>query len=199
MDSPRPDNADAVSQALVKLLAIADRLDARNMQTMQRIEAASVALDQGVSRLDGGGDQFARSALQVISANVQQAIADGAGVAVGAFRQQLQQSANTAQSAAQAMDEQRKGLTAARRTLVWSGMIALLAGSLLAAGAAGWMLRQSIHQMAQARFGQDILQATRSGAITRCGESLCAKVGKKAQRFGNAGEYLLLQDQAVAR
>lgn len=54
MSTPRFEDAEAVGQALAKLLAIADRLDARNMQTMQRIEAAIVALDKGVSRLDNG-------------------------------------------------------------------------------------------------------------------------------------------------
>jgi len=194
MSTPRSDDVDAVGQSLVKLLAIADRLDARNLQTVQRIEAASVVLDQGVSRLDNGGEKFARSALQVIGSNAQQAIVDGVAKAVGEFRQQLQQSAVTAQAAAQAMDEQRKGLTTARRTLVWNGLIALLIGSLLAAGGAAWIARDSMQKIAQAHFGQDILQATQSGAITRCGDSLCVKVGKKPARYGNDGEYLLVQE-----
>jgi hypothetical protein len=194
MSTPRFEDAEAVGQALAKLLAIADRLDARNMQTMQRIEAAIVALDKGVSRLDNGGEKFAKSALQVIGNNAQQTIAEDAGQAMGAFRQQLQQSANTAQSAAQAMDDQRKGLTTARRTLVWNGLIALLVGSLLAAGGAAWIARDSMQKIRQAHFGQDILQATQSGAITRCGNSLCTKVGNTPQRYGARGEYLLLEE-----
>lgn len=193
MDISRTDDVEAVRQALTKLMAIADRLEARNTQTVQRIEAAAVALDQGVSRLDGGGERFVQSALQVIGSNAQQAVTQGVGHAVGEFRQQLQQSADSAQSAAHAMDEQRRGLATARRTLVWNGLIALLLGSVLAAGGAAWMAHRSMQQMAQAHFGQDILQATQRGAITRCGDSLCAKVGKKPQRYGKDGQYLLLQ------
>lgn len=194
MDISRTDDVEAVRQALTKLMAIADRLEARNTQTVQRIEAAIVALDQGVSRLDGGGERFAQSALQAIGSNAQQAVTQGVGQAVGEFRQQLQQSADSAQSAARAMDEQRRGLTAARRTLVWNGLIALLIGSLLAVGGAKWVVHRSMQEMAQAHFGQDILQATQRGAITRCGDALCAKVGKKPQRYGEDGQYMLLQE-----
>lgn len=194
MDISRTDEVDTVRQALTKLMAIADRLEARNTQTVQRIEAATVALDQGVNRLDGGGERFARSVLQVIGSNAQQALTQGAGQAVGEFRQQLQQSADSAQSAVHAMDEQCRGLTAARRTLVWNGLIALLIGSLLAVGGAAWIVHRSMQELAQAHFSQDILQATQHGAITRCGDSLCAKVGKKPQRYGEDGQYMLLQE-----
>ena len=193
MDISRTDDVEAVRQALTKLMAIADRLETRNAQTVQCVEAAAVALDQGVSRLDGGGERFAQSALQVIGTNAQQAVTRGAGQALGEFRQLLQ-AANSAQSSAHAMDEQRKGLTIARRTLLWSGLIALLIGSLLAAGGAAWVAHRSLQEMEQAHFGQDILQATQRGAITRCGDALCAKIGKEPRRCGKDGQYLLLQE-----
>ena len=41
-------------------------------------------------------------------------------------------------------------------------------------------------------FGEDILEATRNGSITRCGEALCVKAGADARRAGPGGEYLLL-------
>lgn len=194
MDISRTDDVEALRQALTKLMAIADRLEGRNAQTVQRIEAATVALDQGVGRLDGSGERFAQSALQVIASSTQQAVGQGAGQALGEFRQQLQQSVDIARSAARAMDEQQRGLTIARRSLVWNGLIALLVGSLLAAGGAGWMTYRSMQQMARAHFGQDILQATQRGAITRCGESLCAKVGRQPQHYGKDGQYVLLQE-----
>ena len=194
MDISRTDDVDAVRQALIKRMVIADRLETRNAQTVQRIEAASTTLDQGVNRLDGAGERFAQSALQVIGNNAQQAVAVGAGQAMGEFRQQLQQSADSAKFAAHVMNEQCRRLNTARRTLVWNGLIALLIGSLLAAGGAAWVVHRSMQERAQAHFGQDILQATQRGAITRCGDLLCAKVGKKPQRYDKDGQYLLLQE-----
>lgn len=192
MDSLLSGDVDAVRQALTKLMAIADRLDARNAQTVERLDAATAALDHGVKRLDEGGERFAKSALQLIGSNAQQIIAQGTGQVFGDFRQQLQQSAHVAKSAADVLDHQCKELTSARRSLAWSGMIALSIGSLLAAGGAAWMIHRSMQEVAQAHFGQDILQATQRGSITRCGDSLCARVGSKSQRYDKDSRYLLL-------
>ena len=193
MDISRDGDVESVRQALIRLMAIADRLEARNTQSAQRIEAAVAALDQGVLRLNAGGERFANTALQQIGSNVQQTVHQGAGQALGDFRQQLQRSASSVQAAAEAMDVQRKGLTAARRTLVWNGLGALLIGSLLSVGAAAWIVHRSMQEVAQAHFGRDILQATHRGALTRCGDSLCAKVGSNPQRYGKNGQYVLLQ------
>jgi hypothetical protein len=187
-------STEAVQQSLMKLLAVVDRLDARNLQTVQRLEAATAAMEQGVGRLDRGGEQFAQQALQRIGADTQQTMAQGAGRAVTEFQHQLQQAAHCVQWAVQAMDEQRKGLAAARRSLVWIGAMVLLVGSLLAAGGAAWVAHRSMQEIAQANFGKDILQATQGGAITRCGDSLCVRVGKKPQHYGKEGEYVLLQN-----
>jgi hypothetical protein len=78
-------STEALQQSLVKLLAVVDRLDARNLQTVQRLEAATAAVEQGVGRLDRGGEQFAQQALQRIGADTQQSIAQGAGRAVTEF------------------------------------------------------------------------------------------------------------------
>jgi lipopolysaccharide export system protein LptC len=193
MDISRTDEVDAVRQALTRLMAIADRLETRNMQTVERIEAVTAALDQGARRLDGSGEQFARTALQMIGNNAQQAVTQGTAQALGEFRQQLQQTADSARSAAHAMDQQCKELTTARRSLAWNGMVVLLVGSVLAACGAAWVAHRSMQEMAQAHFGRDILQATQQGAITRCGDALCARVGKKPQRYGTDSQYLLLQ------
>ena len=92
------------------------------------------------------------------------------------------------------MDEQHRGLTSARRSLVWNAAVALLLGSLLAMGSAAWTIHRSAQQLAQLHFGQDILRATQRGAINRCGDSLCARVGGKPARFGKDGQYVLLDD-----
>lgn len=187
------EDVEATKQALVKLMAIADRLDTRNRQTAQQLETAVAALDQSASRLSQGGEAFAQRALQAIGTGAQQSIAQGTGQAVTQLRQQLLQSANSAHGAAQAMEREGKSLASARRTLLWNGLIALLVGSVLAAGGSAWIAHKSMQEVAQAQFAKDILDATRSGAITRCGDALCARVGKKPRRYGAQDEYVLLQ------
>lgn len=190
MNTQHADDLEFASQTLAKLLAIADRLVARNVQTLQRLEAATTALDQGVSRLDAGGERFADNALRLIASNAQQCMGQGAGEALAALQEQLQKSADVARRLASALAQQRQRV----RTLVWSGLIALLLGSLLAAGGAAWVAHRSMQDIAQAHFGQDLLQATHRGAITRCGDVLCMKVGKQPRRYGDTGQYVLLQE-----
>lgn len=186
-------DVEEAKQTLVKLMAIADRLDARNLKTAQQLEAALAALDHGAARLGQGADQFTQRALQLIGAGAQQSIVQGTQQAAGQVRHQLEHTAENAQAAAQALEREARLLTGARRSLVWNGLLALLVGSLLAAGGAAWMAQKSMQEVAQAHFAKDILEATRSGALTRCGERLCARVGKAPQRYGAKGEYVLLQ------
>lgn len=184
----------AVRQALTKLMAIADRLETRNEETVRTIDSATAALGQGVTRLNSGGEQFAERALQVIGNSTQQTIAQGASQAVGQLSQQLRQSAESAQAAARVMEAQSRELNSARRTLVWNGLIALIVGSLLAAGGSAWIAYNSMQEVDRASFGKDILQATQHGAITRCGDVLCAKVGKNSKRYDKNADYVLLQE-----
>lgn len=184
---------EAAKQTLVKLMAIADRLDARNLKTAQQLETAVAAMDQGAARLGQGADAFAQRALQLIGTGAQQSIVQGTEQAAAQVRHQLKHTADNAQAAAQAMEREARLLNGARRGLVWNGLLALLVGSVLAAGGAAWIAHKSMQEVAQANFAKDILEATHSGAITRCGERLCARVGKAPQRYGAKGEYVFLQ------
>src|SRR3546814_2586095 len=104
---------------------------------------------------------------------------------------QLQTGIQAAQRAALDMDEQCKRLARMQGGLVWKALVALTIGSLLAAGGSGYIAWKSMHEVRRAEFGQDILQATQSGVLTRCGDALCAKVGEQAMRYGSNEEYVL--------
>jgi hypothetical protein len=188
------DDFDALKNLLGQMATVAQELDRRSAQALQHIENAAVNLHQGVTRLDSGGERFAKTALGVIGSEAKQTITQGTGQAVGEIQQQLRQATQAVHSSAQEMETQRKGLNTARRSMLWNGLGALLIGSVLAAGGAGYFAWKSMQDIAQARFGKDILQATQSGSITRCGDALCVKTGKKPQRYGQNGEYLLLQE-----
>ena len=193
MDTLRTDNVDAVAQALAKLMAVTDRVDARNTQTVQRLETLAATMERGAQRLEAGGERFAAAALQTIALHAQQAVGAVVAQTVGQVQQQMQQAGNSASAAARAMDVELAAMVAARRGLVWNGLLALLVGTLLAVGATVWIVHSS-GALAQARLGQDMVQAMQRGALTRCGDSLCAKVGRKPQRYGKDGGYVLLAE-----
>lgn len=186
------DELDALKQTLLKMATIANQLDARSAQAVQQVEASTGILDQGMQRLESGAARLAGDALQLIGEQSRQVVAHGATQALDEFNTQLQAGARAAQWAAQGMEEQRNRLVRAQGGLVWKASVALAIGSLLAAGGSGYVAWNSMREVRRAEFGQDILQATRSGMLTRCGEALCAKVGERPTRYGNSGEYVLL-------
>jgi len=187
------DDFKAITEQLAHLLVIANQLNQNHQATVQQVSASTSILDQGVQQLYAGTERFANDVTRAVSTQARQVIAEGTGQAVGDLTQQLRAAAGVAQSAAQTMEAQRRSLTTTQRSMVWITLSALVIGSLLSVGGAVYAIRQSTQTMEQAHFGQDILQATQSGAITRCGEALCVNVGKKPQRYGQNGEYFLLK------
>lgn len=192
MTSGDRDELDALKQTLLKTATIANQLDARSAQAVRQVEASTGMLDRGVQRLESGAARFAGEALQLIGEQARQSVGQGVAQALDDFNTQLQAGARAAQWAAQGMEEQRNRLARTQGGLVWKASVALAIGSLLAAGGSGYIAWNSMREVRRAEFGQDILQATRNGMLTRCGEALCAKVGKRPTRYGSSGEYVLL-------
>jgi hypothetical protein len=182
----------ALKRMMNQVATIMERLDAQNQQTLRQVEGGVAALDHSARHLNGTGEQFGSEALQVIGAQAQQVIGQGVALASTELGRQLQESADKAKWAAHALSEQRQLLTSAQNALVWKGLIALAAGSLLALAGCGFYAWHTLREVKNADFGRDILQATQTGTLTRCGEALCVKVGKNPEHYGPEGEYVLL-------
>ena len=188
-------NLDEVKQLLVKLAAIANHLDARNVEAVQRIENSAATLDQGRQRFNIGVEQLVGQTVQLLGDQAHHVIEQGAGKAVYQFNTQLQQSAASAKASAELMRDQQQVLARAQNTLVWKGLIALIIGSLLAAGGSSYLVWKNMQALKRAEFGAEILRATQLGNLTRCGkDALCVKVGKNPKRAGARGEYLVVED-----
>lgn len=185
-------NIDDVKQLLVKLAVIAEQLDGRSRGALQRIEASATMLDGSTQRWTQGADVFSRQIMEALTTQAGGAIAGAARQALGPLDVQLRQGAEAAKWAADALAEQRKLLTKAQRSLVHKGLLALLAGSLLAMGGSGYVAWRS---MQGAVLDHDVREAVRSGALVRCpdGPSLCARIGAHPQRAGRRGDYLVIQ------
>jgi len=176
-----------------QVATIIERIEARSQQALRQVESGVSSLDHSAHRLTGAGEQFAREALQVIGAQAQQVISQSVARTTGEMGKQLQESADKAKRAAEALAEQRRLLTSAQAALVWKGLIALAVGSLAVATGCGLYVKQSLREVKNAEFAQDILRATQTGVLAPCGDgALCIKVGKKPQRAGKNGEYVVL-------
>jgi hypothetical protein len=167
---------DDTKELVLKLAAIAGQIDQRNRAGTQQIENGVQSLNDTARRLHDGADQFASAVVQQVGAQVQSVVAERSAAALDRFNEQLRASTGRVQWAAEALAEQRKLLSAAQRTLVFKGLLALLIGSVLAAATGSYLLWQVRHLGGDPALTADIRQAVASGALTRCNQDqLCAR------------------------
>lgn len=185
---------EALKQLVLQLATIARQLDRRSELAVEHVDASTAALDRELHALSDGAGRFAREATQAVGAETREAVAQAAGSALAAFSRQLDASAQVARAAASAMDEQRRHLVATRHTLAWRAAGALLLGSLLAVGVAGYASWMAVQQVRSAQFTRDIVHATQSGALTRCGSTLCVKAGGSVRRYAKNPAYVLIAE-----
>lgn len=99
---------------------------------------------------------------------------------------------NETRNAMQALHAEAGALRSSQRRFVSIASLALVVAAAIAAGGSAWMMWRSQQEMKRAEFAQAILQATRSGAITMCGEQVCVRVGNKPKR-ANADGYVIAE------
>ena len=188
--------AEESKQLLLKLLALADKMERRDAQVLQGMAQQSQDLTQSAQAIRAGSLAFAEQVLEVLRAEGAQAMQQGMRPVVQETSRQMQQFAMQAGHASDQIRVSADALHKQRSVWMWSAPLALIVGSLLAAGGSSWWAWKNMAEIKRAAFGKDILEATRSGRLTRCGEGkqLCVRVGAQPKRFGTAGEYLLLAD-----
>ena len=183
-------------QLLLKLLALADRMEQRDAQVIRQLTEQAGILLNASEGMQAGCRKFAQEALDALRNRGREVIATGIGQAMTESNRQLQQSVIEVRRSADEVRASAAALQRQRNWWLWTAPIALVVGSLLAAGGSSWWVWKNTAELKRTEFSQDILQATKSGALTRCGDGdqLCVKVGVDAKRYGAQGEYLLLQN-----
>jgi len=181
-----------LQELALRLSAVVDFLEERTERASEQASRGASALDQAALAFDGTLRQLADAAGRTIAAQAQDAVRSAVVPPVTACVQQLQQAIQGAHRASLALEDKAKASARTTASLAWKAGLALVVGAVLAAGGSALVAWKSLRDLERAGFGEDILQATRSGAITRCGQSLCARVGTAPRRAGPGGEYLLL-------
>lgn len=188
-----PVNQSALQDLALKLSAVADMLDQRSQLAMQAAAQGGQQLQYVAQGFSQQGQQMADSVVAAISANARQSIEQGTAESLEQLKKQLRQASESAAQSAKLINDQAEALKKGQKQILWKASLALLVGSLLAAGGTAFIAWRSLQQFKRADFAEDVLEATRSGAITRCGDALCARVGEKPSKFGPKGEYVLLE------
>ena len=102
----------------------------------------------------------------------------------------LTSAATHAEAAAGSLQRELHRLGAAQQSLVWKSGLTFLLGSLLAVAGSGYLVWKNHQALKRAEFPAALAEAMRTGALSSCDGSICARVGKRPKRFGNRGEYV---------
>jgi exonuclease VII large subunit len=178
------------AQTLFKeLSAAAELIHARNEQLARRIEDSARVLNQNTQKLTDSGEHLAQDTLNTLRAQGAQVLSQGAGDALNELQQQLKESVNLVRQLQLALVEHRHGVAG----LIHTALIVLVIGAVLAMGGSIYVAYDRSRVIENAQFGQDVLQATNSGAINRCGDKLCVRVGKMPARYSQNPNYVLIE------
>jgi hypothetical protein len=185
-------DSDELRRLAVRLVAISEMLEQRSELAVRRVEHSAAELDRAAQSLGASGEQSARELVDTVRQQGGAAIQKGLGDAILQCRAAFDAAEAQASRAASEWSVQRARLARGQQRLLAGAAATLVVGSLLAVVGSGWVLRERMQRLEQAHFGEDVLDATRTGAITRCGEHLCARAGVTPQRYGARGEYVVV-------
>lgn len=159
------DNNDLQELAL-RLAAFTDLLEQRADRVADITEANALAVESAAVTLTEQGRNLSASAVSAIR--------------------------DETRSAMQALHADIFASRSAQRRFATIASSALVVAAVIAAGGSAWMIWRSQQEMQRAEFAQGILEATRSGAITMCGEQVCVRVGNTPKR-ANADGYVIAE------
>lgn len=182
-----------LQELALRLSAFTDALEQRAKRVTESMEHGSHSMTRSAQEIHGQIQQLSYNAVTAIRAESKSAIKESANEGMAPALEQLQKTVHAAHSANQALHLQTKALQNSQHRLIWLATAALVVGSLLAAGGSSYLVWKNQQELKRGEFGRDILDATRSGAINRCGDRLCARVSKKPEYYGKNQEYILIQ------
>ncbi|MDO4796191.1 MAG: hypothetical protein Q4A28_09695 [Brachymonas sp.] len=186
-------NTNNLQELALRLSAFTDALEQRATRMHESMERSGQAMAQSAQGIDGQVRSLSQNVIAAVRDESRHAVEAGAREGVAPVIEQLQQSIRSIQTSSETLRVQSQTLHSKQRSMVWLSGLALLVGSLLAAGGSAYFVWKNQQELKRGEFGRDILDATRTGAINRCGEALCVRVGSTPQYYDKNREYVLLK------
>ena len=156
------------------------RMDSNDLQDLAlRLAAFTDLLEQRADRVADITEANAH-AVEAAAVTLTEQGRDLSTSAVAAIRDETR-------SAMQALHADIAAARSAQRRFATIASLALIVAAAIAVGGSAWMVWRSQQELKRAEFAQGILEATRSGAITMCGEQVCVRVGNRPKRADAEG------------
>lgn len=186
-------DTDDLQELALRLSAFADVLNQHATRLVQESGSSTQALRETASTFSAEVQQLSRDLVSRIGMEAREVIERHAADGMQESSRALHRAATHAESAATAMQGELQRLGAAQKSLVWKSGLGLLVGALLAVGGSGYLVWKNQQALKRAEFSSEMVEAMRTGALTRCGDTICARVGTRPTRFGDKGEYVRIE------
>lgn len=175
---------DEAKQLLLKLLELAERMESRDARVIELLSQQAAHLQSATHDVQAGGRRLAGDALNLLREQSRDAVQAGVADAASQSRDRLVQASADATRASDALRTAAYALQRQQRLWTWTAPIALIAGSLLAVGAAAYAVADARSQVQRHRIEAELLRAYNRADVTLCGDRLCANVDPRARGVG---------------
>ena len=179
-----------LQELALRLSAFADVLNKHANQLIQENALSVQSLREASTAFSSQSEQIGRELVRSVGAQAREVIELQAGHGLRQSGERLASAATHAEAAAGSLQRELQRLGAAQQSLVWKSGLALLLGALLAAAGSSYLVWKNNRTLEQTEFPTALADAMRTGALSSCDGSLCARVEKKPKRFGKQGEYV---------
>lgn len=183
-------DTDELQNLALRLSAFADVLNQHATRLVQETGQSTQALHETANNFSMQAQQISQQLVQSVGTQAREVIERHAADGLRQGSERLHGAAAHAEAVANSLQQESQRLGVAQRSLVWKSGLALLLGSLLAVAGSGYLVWKNHQALEQTEFPAAIAEAMRTGALTRCEDSICARVGEKPKRFGGNGEYV---------
>jgi hypothetical protein len=178
-----------LQELALRLSAFADVLNQHASRLMEENALSVQSLRDTTAAFTSQSKQLARDLVHSVGTQAREVIELQAAHGLRQSSERLAGAAGQAETAAGSLHRELHRLTAAQQTMVWKSGMALLLGSLLAVAGSAYLVWKNQQTLRSTAFPAAVSDAMRTGALTMCESSICARVGKQPERFGGQGEF----------
>lgn len=179
-----------LQELALRLSAFADVLNQHATRLTQENAISAQSLRETAAAFTSQSQQVSRELVHSVGTQAREVIELQAGHGLRQSGDRLASAATHAEAAAGSLQRELQRLGAAQQSLVWKSGLTLLLGSLLAVAGSGYLVWKNHQALKRAEFPTALADAMRTGALSSCDGSICARVGKRPKRFGEQGEYV---------
>ena len=178
-------NEEAAAVLVSKIAALVEQFDRRCEQTSQELRQLTQHVPAMVRQ---SADEHLRRIPGEVIGNVRSGIEQP----ISAYEKRLREAGEQIQKAAHALTAQFQRAEVLHKQLIWKVAGITLGSLVLLLTGGGWLSKHYYDEIRRNQVSADLLKAYNRADVTLCDGRLCARIGKKNNRYG---EYVPVESR----